>query len=298
MRVAAAGLNFADLLMVSGKYQAIPPLPCTLGLEYAGTVDAVGAGVDMAPGTRVAVYAGSGGLAEYAVAPVDRAVGLPDRMGFETAAGFLIAYGTSHTALVDKAGLQAGETLLVLGAAGGVGLTAVELGARLGARVIAVVRGADKQAVARDAGAAVVLDAACDLKAEVKALGGADVVYDPVGGDAFTAAFGACRRGARIVVIGFASGSVAPIPANIAMVKNISILGHHWGGYLDYAPERLFDSLSTLMDMYAEGGLSPVIGHRFPLEDTEAGWALLRSRKATGKVVISLENPPASQSSA
>jgi NADPH2:quinone reductase len=255
VRIAACGLNFADLLMIRGEYQERPALPFTLGLELAGTVTEVGAGVsDFRPGDRVAVFAGSGGLAE--------------------AGAF-------------RAALQPGETLLVLGAAGGVGLTAVEIGKAMGARVIAAARGADKLAVARLAGADHLIDTdRDDLRDSVKALGGADVVYDPVGGALFTAALRACKPKARIVVIGFASGNVPQIPANILLVKNITVIGFYWGGYLAFDPGRLRASLSHLLEWRAEGRIRPHLSQVLPRERAAEGLALLRDRKTTGKVVI------------
>ena len=208
-------------------------------------------------------------------------------MSYEDAAGFQVAYGTSHVALNHKAKLLPGETLLVLGAAGGVGLTAVEIGKAMGARVIACARGREKLDAAEAAGADHLLDSdTADIREEVKALGGADVVYDPVGGDQFTAAFRATNPGGRIVVIGFASGTVPPIPANHLMVKNIDILGLNWGGYLQFAPEVLDDSLATLFGWYAEGRLRPHVSHVLPLDRVDEGLDLLRRRKTTGKVVI------------
>jgi NADPH2:quinone reductase len=208
-------------------------------------------------------------------------------MPFDDAAAFQITYGTSHVALDHKARLQPGETLLVLGAAGGVGLTAVEIGKRMGARVIACARGADKLAAARAAGADHLIDSDTDdLREAVKDLGGADVVYDPIGGDQFEAAFRATRPDGRIVVIGFASGTVPKIPANHLLVKNISVHGLYWGGYLKFHPEVLTDSLSTLLNWYAEGGLRPHISHTFSLEKAGEALATLRERKSTGKVVI------------
>lgn len=290
VRIAACGLNFADLLMAKGTYQERPDLPATLGMELAGTVDVLGPGVEgPAPGTRVAVFAGAGGLAEAGVFPADRCVPLPDGMGFADAAAFQVAYGTSHVALSHKAGLQRGETLLVLGAAGGVGLTAVELGKLMGARVIAAARGAEKLAVAKKAGADHLIDTdRDDLRAAVKELGGADVVYDPVGGAQFTAALRACRPEARIVVVGFASGEVPQIPANHLLVKNVSVLGLYWGGYMAFRPDVVTDSLSTLFDWYAEGRIRPHVSHRLPLERAGEGMELLRSRRSTGKVVIEI----------
>lgn len=288
LRIAACGLNFADLLMVKGTYQDMPESPFTLGMEVAGTVDAVGDGVDaFAPGMRVAVFGGHGGLAEYGVFDATRAVALPDGMDAVDAAAFQIAYGTSHLALDHRARLAEGETLLVLGAAGGVGLTAVEIGKLMGARVIACARGAEKLEIARQAGADHLIDAKTqDLREEVKALGGADVVYDPVGGDQFAAAFRACRPEARILTIGFASGEVPQIKANHLLVKNISVLGLYWGGYLQFRPEVLTGSLATLLDWYAAGRIRPHVSHVLPLESAEEGLELLRTRKATGKVVI------------
>ncbi|SIO56656.1 NADPH2:quinone reductase [Rhodovulum sp. ES.010] len=290
VRIAACGLNFADLLMAEGRYQERPDPPVTLGMELAGTVEALGPGVDDAlRGRRVAVFAGSGGLAETGVFPAERCVPLPDAMPLADAAAFQVAYGTSHVALDHKAGLAPGETLLVLGAAGGVGLTAVEIGKRMGARVIAVARGAERLAVARAAGADHLIDSdTADLRAEVKALGGADVVYDPVGGDVFTAAMRACRPEARILVIGFASGDVPQIKANHLLVKNLTVMGLYWGGYLAFRPEVLTGSLATLFGWYAEGGLSPHVSHVLPLERALDGLELLRARKATGKVVIEM----------
>ncbi|QXT39136.1 NADPH:quinone oxidoreductase family protein [Gymnodinialimonas ceratoperidinii] len=288
IRIHACGVNFGDLLMVKGTYQETPALPFTLGMEVAGEVDALGEGVTSpAIGTRVAVFEGAGGMAESGVFSAERCVEIPDAMPFEEAAGFIVAYGTSHLALTDRAHLKKGERLLVLGAAGGVGLTAVELGAAMGAEVIAVARGAEKLAVAKAAGATHVLDSdTADLRAEVKALGGADVVYDAVGGDGFKAAMRATNPGGRIIVIGFASGDVPKIPANHLLVKNIDVIGFYWGGYLTWAPERLSRSLGDLMAMYEAGKLSPHIGAVKPLDAAGEALELLRSRKVTGKVVV------------
>ena len=290
IKVAACGLNFADLLMQQGKYQEHPALPYTPGMEFAGTVDTLGPDTDgPAIGSRVAVFAGSGGLADYAIVPAARLVPLPDAMSFAQAAAFQIAYGTSHLALDHKARLQPGETLLVLGAAGGVGLTAVEIGKRMGARVIACARGPAKLEIARAAGADLTIDSDTpDLKAAFKALGGVDVVYDPVGGPAFTAALSACRPEGRLLTIGFASGEVPPIPANLLLVKNLSVIGLYWGGYLSFAPQILTTSLRTLFDWFAEDGLRPHISHELPFDAYPDGLNLMKTRQATGKVVITL----------
>ena len=288
LRIRACGLNFADLLMQKGQYQDTPTAPFTLGMEVAGEIDAVGDSVKgFQIGDRVAVFGGQGGLAEYGVFESDRAVRMPEGMSFEHAAAFQIAYGTSHMALADKAQLKAGETLVVLGAAGGVGLTAVEIGKLMGARVIACARGADKLEVARKAGADVLLDTETDdLRAAIIAEGRADVVYDAVGGDAFRAAFRACNPEARILAIGFASGDVPQIPANHLLVKNITVIGFYWGGYVKFRPEAITTSFAALMDWYRAGKLNPHISHTFPLDRVAEGMELLRARKSTGKIVI------------
>jgi NADPH2:quinone reductase len=292
LRIKACGVNFADMLMAKGKYQDTPAPPFTLGMEVCGIVEGHGPGTTQpAIGTRVSVFGGQGGMAEYGVFPADLCRPVPDAMPDDIAAGFQVAYGTSHLALTRRAQLQAGQTLLVLGAAGGVGLTAVEIGKALGATVIAVARGADKLAVAQAAGADHLIDSdAGDLKAALKALakqiGGIDVVYDPVGGDAFKAALSSCNPEARVIVIGFASGDIPQIPANILLVKNIDVIGFYWGNYLKFAPDALTDSLAELMEMFTQGRLKPHISDTLPLDRAAEGLELIASRKSTGKVVI------------
>ncbi len=292
LQVKCCGLNFADLLMRDGKYQEKPALPYTPGMEVAGVVDALGPGVTgLAPGMRVLAFINSGGLAERVVVPADRLLVLPDTMPFADAAAFPIAYGTSHLALDHKARLQAGETLLVLGAAGGVGLTAVEIGKRMGARVVASARGAAKLDIAKAAGADLVIDSDTpDLKTAFKALGGVDVVYDAVGGPAFDAALSACRPEGRLLAIGFASGQVPQVPANLLLVKNLSVMGLYWGGYQKFAPQVLRGSLETLLRWYGEGGLRPHISHILPFAELPQALALLRDRKSTGKVVVRVQD--------
>ncbi|MCE8534893.1 NADPH:quinone oxidoreductase family protein [Ruegeria pomeroyi] len=285
--IRACGLNFADLLMQKGTYQDTPTAPFTLGMEVAGTVNALGAGVShLKIGDRIALYTGQGGLAEQGVFDADRALPLPEAMSFEHAAAFQIAYGTSHMALDHRARLQPGETLLVTGAAGGVGLTAVEIGKLMGARVIAQARGADKLEIARQAGADVLIDADEDLRARLLDLGGVDVVYDAIGGDVFKAAFRAANPEARLLPIGFAGGEVPQIPANHLLVKNLTVIGFYIGGYLKFRPEVIRDSFHTLLDWYQQGRLHPHVSHVLPLERAAEGLELLRSRTATGKVVI------------
>ncbi len=290
VRIAACGLNFADLLMIEGKYQDTPTPPFVMGLELAGVVDALGDGVTThAVGDSVAVYAGQGGLAEYGCFPAQRALRLPDHMPLTEAAGFLIAYGTSHLALTRRARLAAGETLAVLGAAGGVGLTAVEIGASLGTKVIAVARGQAKLEIAKRAGADHVIDADTpDLRDQLRALGGVDVLYDAVGGAGFEAGFRAMRPEGRILSIGFASGTVPQIPANHLLVKNLDVMGLYWGGYLRFNPEALQHSLEQVFGLYTQGGLKPHIGATYPFDALPAALDALRSHKSTGKVVIEI----------
>jgi NADPH2:quinone reductase len=290
IKIAACALNFADLLMEKGTYQDTPPAPFTLGMEVAGTIDAAGEGVDLPIGARVAVFGGSGGLAEYGCFDANRVVALPDDIPFTDAASFLVAYGTSHVALDHRARLQPGETLLVLGAAGGVGLTAVEIGKLMGARVIACARGADKLAIAKQAGADHLIDTdeTPDLRSALKDLGGVDVVYDPVGGEQFKAAFRACNPEARLLPIGFASGEVPQVPANHLLVKNLTVMGVYWGGYMGFKPQVITNSLQTLFDWYSAGRLRPHISHTLPLDRARDGLDLLRARKSTGKIVITI----------
>lgn len=292
VRVAACGLNFADLLMMTGQYQEKVAPPYTLGMELAGVIDAVGDGVtQFKPGDRVAAFVGQGGLADYALCPAKLCVRMPDAMPFADAAAFLVAYGTSHLALAHRAHLQADETLVVLGAAGGVGLTAVEIGARMGARVVAVARGADKLAVAQRAGAEICLDSGApgfDLRAELKALGGAHVIYDAIGEPLATPAMRALHPEGRFLAIGFAGGTPPAFPANILLVKNLSVIGLYWGAYLRFAPQIMAGSISTLFDWYETGMLRPHISHVLPLDQAMDGLELLRARRSTGKIVITI----------
>jgi NADPH2:quinone reductase len=291
--IEAAGLNFADTLIIAGKYQSKPPLPFTPGFEVAGRVTRVGDGVaGFRPGDRVMAVIGAGGFAEAVTAPAAQVHPLPDGIDPVIAAGFPIAYGTSHLGLAYRAGLKAGETLLVHGAAGGVGLTAVEIGKRLGATVIATATGPEKLAVAGAAGADHLIDSrAEDLRDQVKALTGgrgADVVYDPVGGPLFDASLRATALGGRILVVGFASGTVPHVPANILLVKNISVLGFHWGQYETLNPAWMRDSLGELLGWLGRGELRPHVSQTFPLDQAIAALVALRQRRTTGKVVLTV----------
>lgn len=289
--VAAAGVNFADTLMVRGRYQERPELPFTPGLELAGEVRALGAGVTgFAPGDRVMAAVDGGAFAEVALARTQDVFPIPDAMDFEAAAGFPITYGTAHGALVWRAALQPGETLLVHGAAGGAGLAAVEVGKALGAEVIATAGGPAKLEIAAAHGADHLIDyKAEDIRERVKALTegrGADVVFDPVGGAVFDASLRAVTWGGRLLVIGFAAGKVPEIPANILLVKNLSVLGLYWGAYRSKAPELLREQFAELAAWCAEGKLRPLVSHSLPLEEAPAALDLLLTRKATGKVLL------------
>ncbi|EAQ12226.1 oxidoreductase, zinc-binding dehydrogenase family protein [Rhodobacterales bacterium HTCC2654] len=281
-------MNFGDLLMAKGQYQEKPDLPFTLGMEVAGTIREVGEGVEgFEPGMRVLVGGGSGGLADFGTFPATKAIRIPDSMSFTDAAAFQVAYGTSHVGLDYRARLQPGENLLVLGAAGGVGMTAIEIGKLMGAKVIACARGKEKLEVCKSAGADVLIDSETDdLREAVKAAGGADVIYDPVGGDQFRAAMRATNPEARILVVGFASGDIPQIPANHLLVKNLNIMGYYWGGYNRFKPEVLTNSMATLIRWYDEGKLKPHVGATLPLEQAGDAYELMRSRKSTGKVVV------------
>lgn len=291
VKVHTCGMNFGDILVVKGTYQERPELPFTLGMELCGTITEVGEDVTgFEVGQRIAAYCGFGALAEYAAIPADVCVPIPDQMTDEHAAAFLIAYGTSHVALDYKAALKPGERLLVLGASGGVGLTAVELGKLMGAEVIAVARGAEKLAIAKAAGADHLVNSETDdIRDIVKGLGGADVVYDPIGGDQFKAALRACRPEARLIPLGFASGEVPQIPANHLLVKNLTVIGFYWGGYTRVKPSVLTDSFRVLTQWYVDGKIHPHVSNVLPLEAANEALDLLRTRKATGKVVVRID---------
>ena len=286
LHVGACGLNFADLLMAEGTYQETPPAPFALGMEVSGTIEAVGEGVEgLAPGDRVAAFPGRGGLAERVAVPAERCLAMPEGLTMRAAAAMQVAYGTAELAL-ERGRLARGETLLVLGAAGGVGLAAVELGRRRGATVIACARGEAKRAAALEAGAHHAVDAEDDVRGAVRALGGADAVFDPVGGALAEAALRALKPLGRLLVIGFAGGAPPTLKANHLLVKNAEVLGVYWGGYMRFAPERLREGLARIAGACAAGELRPRIGAVLPLERTAEGLAMLRERRATGKVVI------------
>ncbi|MDN5569428.1 MAG: NADPH:quinone oxidoreductase family protein [Paracoccus sp. (in: a-proteobacteria)] len=289
IRMGASALNFADLLKAQGKYQEPQDPPFVPGLEGAGTVIEAPAHTGLLAGTRVVVSA-PGTMAQMIAVDPDAVQAIPDSMSLEQAAGFQVAYGTSHLALTGRGDLRPGQTLVVLGAAGGVGLTAVEIGAALGARVIGVARGSQRLESVHAAGAHHVIDSATcpDLRAALRELGGADVIYDPVGDTPGEAAFRALRPGGRYLVIGFAGGKPPALPLNHALVKNIAIHGFYWGGYRNLDPQALRDSMDALFTLFDQGKLNPVMGKVLPLERLADGYALLRERRSVGKVIITL----------
>ena len=291
--VRAAGINYADAIMVAGHYQTKPPLPFSPGLEAAGIVAACGDGVTrFRPGDRVMAILAHGGLAELAAAPEAETFAIPGRMSFEEAGAFPIAYISSHVALRWRARLEPGETLLVLGAAGGVGLTAVEIGKAMGARVIAAASTAEKLAVARERGADDVVNYVAEkLTDRVMTLTngkGADVCFDPVGGDLFDSALSSLGWGGRILLIGFVAG-VPQIPANRLLVKHRAALGSSLRYFRWHAPDKLLRSVEELVRWYGEGKLRPLVTHRLPLEQSVEAIRLLTDRKAHGKVVVLVE---------
>ncbi len=276
--VRAAGVNFADTLIIAGKYQIKPPLPFSPGFEIAGDVLECGANVTrIKPGDRVMAVIDYGGFAEQVVAPETEVHVLPDAVNDQVGAGFPVAYGTSHLGLKHRARLKSGEILVVHGAAGGVGLTAVEIGKRLGALVIATAGGAEKLQIAADAGADHVINSrAEDIRERVKSLTdghGADVVYDPVGGPLFDASLRCTAPGGRILLVGFASGEVPQIPANILMVKNIDAIGFYWGAHRVFAPEIMRSSFEELLTWLGEGSLKPHVSGTYPLTEAPAALA-------------------------
>ncbi len=291
LEVHACGINFADTLIIEGKYQARPELPFIPGMEASGVVVECGEGVTApAPGTRVLAMTSIGGYAEEAVCDAKRVVPIPDSMSFADAAAFPVAYGTSHGALDHRARLQAGETLLVLGASGGVGLTAVEIGKQMGATVIATASSAEKLAVAKAAGADHLIDYTKEsLRDRVLELtGGADVVYDPVGGDLLKESLRAINWEGRLIVIGFASGTIPQIPANYLLLKNCAAVGFFWGAYMERDPDVVMRSLDTMLGWYAEGRLKPHISHLLPMDKAREALWMLRDRRSTGKVVLDM----------
>ena len=291
--VKAAGVSFPDVLIVQGKYQFQPPFPFSPGGEIAGIISEVGEGVvDWKIGDRVIAMTGNGGIAEKVVAFEMTLMPLPETMDFKDGAAFPLNYGTTYHALKQRGQLQAGETLLVTGAGGGVGTTAIEIGKAMGARVIAAASTDEKLEIAKNLGADEVINYSDgELKEKVKALTdglGADVIYDPIGGDIFLQCMRCVNWKGRVLVIGFASGPIPEVPTNLALLKGCSIVGVFWGRFTGAEPEENSKNFDELFALHAEGKLKPQITKSYSLDDAAEAISSLENRKATGKVVIEI----------
>src|SRR5262245_7122256 len=291
--VRAASVNFPDVLIIQNKYQMKPPLPFSPGSEVAGVVKSVGSGVaHVKPGDRVMAIIGYGAFAEEVAAEAARVIPLPAGMDFDTAAAFGLTYATSDHALRDRGALAARETLLVLGAAGGVGIAAIEIGKALGARVIACASTDEKLAVCREHGADDTINYATeDLRERIKELtagAGVDVVYDPVGGPYTEPALRSLAWRGRLLVVGFAAGEIPKIPLNLTLLKGCSIVGVYWGEFTRREPQRFADSMRQLGRWFLDGRIKPHISATFPLERAADALTLMAARKVTGKVVLAI----------
>jgi NADPH:quinone reductase len=290
--VRAAGVNFPDYLMVTGKYQVKPPLPFTPGIEAAGEIiECASDVVGLRPGQRVVALARRGGaFASELTLPASFVVPIPDIMDFVTAAGFPVAYGTAHLALTHRGQLRSGEALLVTGAGGGVGLAAVEVGKRLGARVIAAAGGADKLKIASEHGADDLIDyQTTSLRDRIKDLaGGVDVVFEPVGGDIFDQCSRVMNWEGRLLVIGFASGRIPSAPANLILVKNYSLVGVVFGAHIEKFPESVRPRIQELLRWYNDGSLKPHISRTFALDQAAVALNEMVARNVRGKIVLTI----------
>ncbi|MEE1891636.1 NADPH:quinone oxidoreductase family protein [Pseudomonas otitidis] len=291
--VHAAGVNFPDTLIIEGKYQFKPPFPFSPGGEAAGTVVAVGEKIShLKPGDRVMALTGWGSFAEQVAVPGYNVMPIPKGIDFNSAAAFGMTYGTSMHALKQRANLQPGETLLVLGASGGVGLAAVEIGKAMGARVIAAASSDEKLEVAKAAGADLLINySTSSLKEKVKELTGgqgADVIYDPVGGDLFDEAIRSIAWNGRLLVVGFASGRIPELPVNLALLKGAAVVGVFWGSFAQRQPQDNLANFQQLFAWHAEGKLKPLVSQTFPLERAAEAINALGQRKAVGKVVVTV----------
>jgi NADPH2:quinone reductase len=291
VRVRAAALNFFDTLIIAGKYQTKPAFPFSPAAEFAGEVESVGPGVTaVKPGDRVAGNIGYGAAREKIAVAADRLVRMPDGLDFERAAGVIVTYGTTLYALQDRAQLRAGETLAVLGAAGGVGLAAVEIGKLMGARVIACASSAEKLAFTRQHGADMAVNyAEEDLKDALRRVTdgrGPDVIYDPVGGSATEGALRAIAWGGRFLVVGFAAGEIPKLPLNLVLLKSCDVRGVFWGAWTERDPAGNRASLAQIMQWCAQGKLSAHVHEVFPLERIAEALRALSDRKAMGKVIL------------
>lgn len=291
IEIKAASLNFPDLLIVQNKYQTKPPLPFVPGSEYAGVVQAVGDGVTrLKVGQNVACLSGTGGFASHTIAPAALCMPLPASFSHVDAAAFIMIYATSHHALVDRAQLQAGETVLVLGAAGGVGTSAIQIAKTLGARVIAAASSDEKCALCKSIGADATINYSTEnLREAIKALTdgkGPDVIYDPVGGDFSEPAFRSIAWRGRYLVVGFAAGNIPALPLNLILLKGASIVGVFWGGFAKQEPQASAAALAELAQWYAQGKIKPVIDRTMPMAELKAAYAHMGSRGVKGKLVM------------
>jgi NADPH2:quinone reductase len=289
--IKAASLNFPDLLTVQNKYQFKPPLPFVPGSEYAGLVEAVGEGVKhLKVGDAVAAIGSSGGFATHACVAAAGVMPLPPGFAFDDAAAFVMTYGTTHHALIDRAQLKAGETLLVLGAAGGVGTAAIQIGKVLGARVIAAASSDAKCDFCTSIGADATINyTTANIRDALKTLTdgkGPDVVYDPVGGDLAEPVFRSIAWRGRYLVVGFAQGSIPSLPLNLALLKGASIVGVFWGDFARREPKANAAGLAELARWYGEGKIKPAIDQKLPMEQLPAAYARMGSRQVLGKVVM------------
>jgi NADPH2:quinone reductase len=290
--IKAASLNFPDLLIIQNKYQMKPPLPFVPGTEFAGVVDAIGEGVKgFKLGDAVAAFAGTGGFGTHACIPAALAMPLPSDFSFEDASAFICTYATSHHALLDRAALQAGETVLILGAAGGVGTAAIQIAKAAGARVIAAASSDEKCARCISIGADASINySKSNFREELKTLTdgkGPDVVYDPVGGDLAEAAFRSIAWRGRYLVIGFAQGQIPALPLNLALLKGASLVGVFWGEFARREPRRNAEMLGQLAQWYRQGKIKPVLDIVLPLSALPQAFERMASRQVVGKIVLS-----------
>jgi NADPH2:quinone reductase len=290
VKIHAAGVNFPDVLIIQKKYQVQPELPFIPGAEIAGEVTAIGDGVTaLAVGDRVAALCSVGGFAGEIAIEAGKCIKIPDALSYDVAAGFMLAYGTSWHAVRDRAGLQAGETMLVLGAAGGVGLSAVEIGKAIGARVVAAASSDEKCAICREHGADEVINYSTeDLREGIKRTcgKGPDVIYDPVGGKYSEAAFRSIGWRGRHLVIGFADGNIPALPLNLALLKGASLVGVFWGEFARREPANNMKGVSEMLGWMKEGKIKPLISKTYSLDESPQALVDMAARKVTGKIVI------------
>lgn len=295
VEIKAASLNFPDLLIVQNKYQIKPPLPFVPGSEYAGMVRAVGEGVKhLRPGQRVACLSGTGGFGTHTLAPAALCLPLPDDFDYVDAAGFIMTYATSWHALIDRGQLKAGETVLVLGAAGGVGTAAIQIAKAAGAKVIAAASTDEKCALCKSVGADLTINYSAhglptafrDAIKEATAGNGPDLIYDPVGGDFAEPAFRSIAWRGRYLVVGFASGPIPALPLNLPLLKGAALVGVFWGEFSKREPRANAQMMTELIKWYGEGTIKPIIDRTLPMAELKAAYALMGSREVKGKLVL------------